>query len=100
MRKQDPYLAVWDIGGNERLRYEIHEGYGIAGVPGSPPSGNNDFRDHGADVSNDYLMSKLRFHVGYSAKWWSAYVEGRSSFVDGDERWAYFASPVPPATAN
>jgi Alginate export len=95
LRQENPYLSAWDIGGNERLRYEAKSGYGMPGVTGSI-----DFRDHGADVSNDYLMSKLRFHVGYTDKWWSAYAEGRSSLVAGDERFAYFASPLPPGTVN
>jgi hypothetical protein len=95
MRQQNPYLAAWDVGGAERVRYEIHEGYAIAGLPGSL-----DFRDHGADMSNEYLLSKLLFHVGYTDKWWSVYGEGRSSMAVSDQRYAYFAAPVPPQTVN
>jgi hypothetical protein len=96
LRQQDPYLAVWDIGGSLRIRYEMKDGYGIPGQ-GAP---SMDFRAHGAAVDNDYTMSRLRFRVGYTAKWWSAFVEGRSSLVDSDERAAYFSSPLPIDTVN
>jgi hypothetical protein len=70
------------------LRYEVKEGFAIPGILGSV-----DFRDHGADVSNDYFLSRLRLHAGFSESWWGAYVEGRSSMVAGDERFAYTNSP-------
>jgi len=100
LRQKDPYLSVWDIGGMERVRFEDHEGYGIAGVPGVPGKANNDFRAHGADVYNAYWLSRLRFHVGYTEKWWSAYVEGRSSLVADDDRYAFFANPLPAGMKN
>src|SRR5437667_11993298 len=74
LRKNDPYMAAWDFGGALRLRYEDKEGFAVPG-----PAGSMDFRDHGADVFNDYLLSRIRFHAGYTAQWFSAYVEGRSS---------------------
>jgi hypothetical protein len=95
MRRENPYLAVWDIGGALRVRYEAKEGYAVAGKTGSL-----DFRARGADVSNDYELGRLRFHVGYMDKWWGVYVEPRSSVALNDQRNAYFASPVPPQTAN
>src|SRR5258708_1319353 len=67
LRQDDPSMNVWDIGGALRLRYEIHEGYGVAGSPGSM-----DFRDHNANESNNYLLSRIRFHAGYTDKWWNA----------------------------
>ena len=103
MRQENPYLAAWDIGGNLRLRYEIKDGYGNPGVGSAtskPNSQSLDFRKNNADVENDYLMSKLRFHIGYTDKWWSAYVEARSSIVGGDERLSYFANPLPAGTKN
>jgi hypothetical protein len=93
-------MNAWDFGGQERVRFEDHEGYGIPGVPGLPAKPNNDFRDHGADVSNDYWLSRLRVHADYNNPWWSAYVEGQSSLASGDERFAYFANPTPPGTFN
>src|ERR1041384_8836501 len=95
LRKNDPYMNKWDFGGSVRLRYEAKEGFAIAGVPGSI-----DFRDHGADVNNEYWMERIRYRVGYTEKWWSALVEGRSSFAQSDERFAYFATPLPPNTVN
>src|ERR1043166_973847 len=88
LRGQDPYMNQWDFGGNVRLRYEAKEGFAIPGVTGS-----FDFRDHGADVDNEYLLSRIRFHAGYTDKWWSIYGEGRSSLAQGDERFAYANNP-------
>jgi hypothetical protein len=95
LRADDPYMNKWDFGGSLRVRYEAKTGFGIAGLPGSL-----DFRDHGADVSNEYLMEKVRYRIGYTDKWFSAFVEGRSSFEQSDQRFNYFANPVPPPTLN
>jgi len=95
LRKDDPYMNKWDFGGSVRVRYEVKDGFGIPGEPGSL-----DFRDSGADVKNDYLMERIRIRAGYTDKWWSTLVEGRSSFVQGDERFAYFAAPLPAGTVN
>jgi len=83
LRKNDPYMNQWDFGGSVRVRYEIQNGKGIPGVAGSM-----DFRDHGADVENDFLLEKIRLRAGYTDKWWSALVEGRSSLAQGDDRFA------------
>jgi hypothetical protein len=98
LRKDNPYASAWDLGGSERVRFEDHEGYSIAGVPGLPGRPNNDFRAEGADVYNAYELSKLRIHAGYTAKWWSAYVEGRSSYTWDDDRFAYPNVPAVPQT--
>ncbi|HUC84837.1 MAG TPA: alginate export family protein [Candidatus Acidoferrales bacterium] len=79
----------WNIGGVDRERYVAYEGYGIAGKPGSV-----DFRDHGASVDNQYLLSRIRLLVAYADDWWSAYVEGQSSLADGDHRAAYANAPA------
>lgn len=83
LRKDDPYMAAWDIGGSARFRYELKDNMGIAGSPGSL-----DFRRYGADVDNTYYLERLRFRTGYSAKWWSVLAEGRSSFAQEDDRFA------------
>ena len=88
-------MTQWDFGGVLRARYEVKEGFAIPGVTGSL-----DFRDHGADVNNEYLLERLRYHIGYTATWWSAYAEGRSSFAQSDQRYAYFANPLPADTMN
>lgn len=95
LRQQQAALTNWDFGGSVRARYEVKDGSGIAGTPGSI-----DFRDDGVDVSNDYWTERLRYRVGYRDTWWSTLVEGRSSFAQSDERWAYFASPTPAGTEN
>ena len=89
------YTNHWDIGGGDRERYVAYEGYGIAGKPGSV-----DFRDHGASVDNQYLLSRIRLHVGYSDDWWSAYVEGQSSLATGDHRAAYANVPAVAGTSK
>jgi hypothetical protein len=86
LRKDDPYMAAWDFGGTVRLRYETRDGFGIAGSPGSM-----DFRENGADVSNAYLLSRVRLRAGYTSKWWGALAEGRSSAVADDDRVASLA---------
>lgn len=91
MRKQDPYLSVWDIGGALRVRYEAKEG-GL----GIPPA--NDFRDITTATTrngNDYFSSKLLARVSYTDKWWSTWIEGRSSKTWSDKRSTTGLGPVP-----
>lgn len=91
LRKQDPYYSVWDIGGALRVRYEIKEG-GL----GLPPA--NDFRDITTGTTrnnNDYTSAKVLARVGYTDKWWSAYLEGRSSETWSDNRSETGAGAVP-----
>src|SRR5882672_11292268 len=84
LRRDDPYMNKWDFGGSVRLRYEIKDNFAIGGSAGSL-----DFRRNGADVDNSYLLEKFRLRAGYTDKWWSALVEGRSSLAQGDDRFAY-----------
>src|SRR5436190_12878113 len=95
LREHNPAATNWDLAGNLRLRYEIKEGSVIPGEIGSV-----DFHDHGADVSNDYLLSRIRFHAGFSQPWWNIYVEGRSSIAASDESFAYTNFPVVPGTVT
>jgi hypothetical protein len=90
LRGRDPYANQWDIGGDLRLRYQANEGYGIAGSVGSV-----DFRRTGANVNNEFYLSKLKVHVGYTDKWWSAYVEARSSVALSDDRKAFVVAATP-----
>ena len=71
-------MNKWDFGGSLRLREEVKEGFGIQGV-GAGPTASLDFRDHGADVDNEYLLSRLRLRLGYTDKWWSALIGGAAS---------------------
>lgn len=81
LRAKNPYAAAWDLGAQTRLRYEIRDNFGIAGSPGSM-----DFRDHGADVDNAYLLYRIRPRVGYTDEWFSALIEGRHSGSTSDDR--------------
>ena len=89
LRAKDPYANQWDIGGEFRGRYQANEGYGIGGTAGSV-----DFRDHGIRVNNEYYLTRLRLHAGYTDKWWSAYVEPQSSLEMSDLRAAYANVPA------
>jgi hypothetical protein len=91
LRAKDPYWANWDFGGALRLRYEFKEG-----AIGVPPG--NDFRQSTTATTrrdNDYFSSKLLARVAYTDKWWSAYLEGRSSETYGDRRSRTGAGAVP-----
>ena len=81
LRKNDPYMAAWDFGGNVRLRYEIRENGGATAA-----GAGGDFRERGVDNDNSYFLSRLRVRAGYTATWFSALVEGRSSATTGDDR--------------
>lgn len=95
LRKDDPYMNKWDFGGSVRARYEVKDGYGIPGLPGSI-----DFRDQGADVDNDYFLQRIRLRAGYTDKWWGTLVEGQSSLAQSDERFAYANVPPVPGTVQ
>lgn len=91
LRGQDPYWANWDFGGSLRLRYELKEnGLGL------PPA--NDFRATTTAATrndNSYFSDKLLLHAGYTDKWWSAYIQGRSSSTTSDDRSPNFESDGP-----
>lgn len=89
------YTNHWNVGGVIRQRYVAYQGYAIAGTPGSV-----DFRAHGADVDNDYLLSRIRLHVGYTDDWWSTYVEAQSNLALDDKRAAYADVPPIPGTTK
>jgi hypothetical protein len=93
LRKENSAFTNWDFGGSVRGRFEVRDGYGIQGVPGSL-----DFRDHGADVDNEFVLEKIRLRGGYTDKWWSALVEGESSLAQSDQRFAYANNPAVPGT--
>lgn len=79
MEKEPPYLSAWDVGGQFRIRYEAKEN------AGSFP--NRDFIEHGQVNSNDYLLLREMFHVGYTPQpWVTVYAEARDSRAFSDER--------------
>lgn len=84
LRSRDPYLAVWDIGGSLRLRYESKQGAGFTDA-----GSNWDFSERPQDdTDNAYLLYRLMPRVGFTGKWITATLEGRSSYSYGDERYA------------
>jgi hypothetical protein len=95
LRAKDPYMNQWDISGNVRVRFEEKDGFAVQGVANSL-----DFRGKGAEVNNTYLLSRIRFHVGYTDKWWSAYVEPQSSMAEDDARFAYANNPAVAGTTK
>ncbi|MBL9126752.1 MAG: alginate export family protein [Verrucomicrobiales bacterium] len=88
LRKAEPAMAAWDFGGLARIRYEIKDGHGIQGVPGSM-----DFRAENVDNHNSFFIERFQLRGAYKAPWWSIYAEARSSTAQGDERFAYPNAP-------
>ncbi len=85
LRAQDPYANQWNIGVNIRGRYEGKDeaGFTAAGQ-------NWDFSSAGVgetrDNNNHYFLTRIMPRVGYTGKWFEAFVEGRSSSSYDDER--------------
>lgn len=101
LRGKDPYLNQWDIGGDNRIRYEVKDGFAIAGIGSAatvPNSVSLDFRDKNASTANEYVLTRTRFHVGYTDKWWNAYGEAQASTAHNDRRYAYPNTPAVPGT--
>lgn len=88
LRAKDVYLSAWDVGANYRVRFEDKLG------AGTTDAGSNwDFSKRPVDDNNNqYYLSRLMPHVGYTDKWWSFLVEARSSYSFGDERYAATAA--------
>jgi hypothetical protein len=79
LRKDSELAKPWDLGGQLRLRYDFKEN------AGSFP--NRDFVARGQDNSNDYLLERMKYHIGFTPEpWVTTYVEGRSSFEQWDKR--------------
>ena len=95
LRARDPYANLWDLGGDVRLRFQANESYGIAGKAGSV-----DFRAKGVSENNEYWLMRAKVHVGYTDKWWGAFVEGQSSLAKSDLRAAYANVPAIPGTTK
>ncbi len=80
LRADDPYMNAWNIGVLYWGRYEVKQNGGFVG-PGSIA----DFR-RDVDNDNNYLLTKILPRVGYTAKWFEVFVQGRHSSVASDER--------------
>ena len=81
LRTDDPYMSQWDIGINERLRYEdrSHGGFTAAGS-------GADFRATGVNNDNHYFLSRTLPRLGYTSKWFQLFAQGENSSVTGDRR--------------
>jgi hypothetical protein len=88
LRAQNVYLSAWDVGASYRLRFEDKLG------AGTTDAGSNwDFSKRGIDDNNNqYYLSRLMPHVGYTDKWFAAMVEARSSYALSDERYVATAA--------
>jgi hypothetical protein len=78
-----PSLSGWDIGVNERLRYEDKTD------GGTTHSGSNFdfFANSPTPNSNGYEMSRLMPRIAYSDAWFTVFIEARSSYTFGDDRY-------------
>jgi len=88
MLSAEPSLKGWDIGVNERLRFEDKTDAGTTHA-----GSNFDFSDAPPTTnSNDYWLTRLMPRVGYTDDWVSFLVEGRSSYSIGDDRYTSTAA--------
>jgi hypothetical protein len=84
----DPALKSWDIGVNERLRYEDKSDAGTTHA-----GSNFDFSAASPTTnSNEYWLTRLMPRVGYKSDWFSFMVEARSSYSIGDDRYTSTAA--------
>ena len=81
LRRENPSLLAWDIGGQFRARFEHREYYATPGQAGAI-----DFRARGGNPDNTYLLLREKVHVGYTARWFNVFVEARDSSSHGDDR--------------
>ena len=81
-RADDLYRSAWDIGVNIRVRQEGKDDAGF-----TEAGSNWDFSTRPQDDNNNhYTLLRIMPRVGYTAKWFNALVEGRTSYSYGDER--------------
>jgi hypothetical protein len=83
LKAQEPGLAGWDLGVNERLRFEDKDGAGTTHA-----GSNFDFFSKSpTDNSNQYWLNRLMPRVSYKGDLISFVVELRSSYSFGDDRY-------------
>ena len=89
MRSSDPYMSSWDIGVNIRGRMEDKDNAGFTSAGqnrdfagGRPVGGNGDRFDN----NNTYFTSRIMPRIGYTDKWFQAFIQLRSSTSYDDER--------------
>ena len=83
IRAKDVYLSAWDVGVNVRVRGEFKDDAGFTDA-----GSNWDFSTRPQDDNNNsYQLLRVMPRAGYTAKWYSFLVEGRSSYSYNDERY-------------
>lgn len=88
LKASDPRLTGWDFGVNERLRSENKSDAGTTHA-----GSNYDFSSASpTDNSNDYWLSRLFLRIAYTSDWFKVFVEGRSSYSLGDDRFTSTAA--------
>jgi hypothetical protein len=83
LKSEAPGLAGWDFGINERLRSENKDD------AGTTHAGSNFDFDAASptDNSNDYWLTRLFARISYKSDFFTLFVEGRSSYSIGDDRY-------------
>jgi hypothetical protein len=88
LKELSPELTAWDLGVQFRTRAEHAESLDAPGADGiDAKHGPVDFRRIGGNASNDHILFRELFHIGYSpVSWVSFFVEGRDSSSVADDR--------------
>ena len=86
-------MNQWDFSGNVRLRYEDKQGFAVPGAAGSL-----DFRDHGADVNNTYLLTRYaQLEAGYGHFFVGDYIKqslSNAAFGSKDANYLYLQTTI------
>lgn len=83
LKTSDPTLTGWDFGVNDRVRSENKSDAGTTHA-----GSNFDFSAASpTDNSNDYWLNRLLLRIDYKNDWFTFFVEGRSSYAFGDDRY-------------
>lgn len=85
LRARSDSLHVLDVGGQFRVRFENREHFAAPQFPAPATPAPVDFQRGSA--GNPFALFREKLHLGYTpCSWFSAYVEGRDSFVVHDQR--------------
>jgi|GEM_PF-372443 len=102
LRTSDPYMSAWDIGVNIRGRFENKDNAGFTSAgqnrdfAGGRP--NNGLDGDRYDNNNNYFLTRIMPRIGYTDKWYQAFLQLRSSASYDDERGNNGSTFTPPGT--
>ncbi len=83
LRKESSGFSAWDFGGQFRYRFEGKENFAAPGTTATAV----DFRKAGGDAANNYWLTRLKLHLGWTpSDWFNVLAEGRNSTSAGDDR--------------